>query len=117
MKAIIEHGNVITIEFTNRVIHKDDIITLEKLIDSVRTNFNHANILILITQLETVSLKACLESCKMLIENRKDINKIAVVSNKEIYNIGTKIDNLFTPWKEQYFDISDINDAWDWVKH
>jgi len=117
MKAIIEHGNVITIEFTNRVIHKDDITTLEKLIASVRINFDHANILILITQLKSVSLKACLESCKMLINNRKDVNKIAVVSDKEVYKIGTKIDNLFTPWKEQYFDISEISHAWQWVKH
>lgn len=116
MKALIEHGNIIAVEFTNHIIQKDDIVILEDLINSVKTNHNHVNILILITQLESITFKACLESLKLLIEDRKDIKKIAVISNKSIYNLGTKIDNLFTPWKEHYFDIDELDNAWEWLK-
>ena len=116
MKIILENRNVISVELLNEKIRKKDIEDLEKAIYSVHKKFEHVNIIILISSLKGITLAANIEAIKMQATNKGVIHKIAVVSNNNLYNIGVKIDNLFTPWKEKYFSSEDLDDAWEWLK-
>lgn len=116
MKIILQNKNIISVELLNEKITKKDIKNLEKAIDSVHEKFKHVNIIILISKLKGITLAANIEAIKMLGSEKGVIKKIAVVSDNNLYSIGVKIDNLFTPWKEKYFSSADLNEAWEWLK-
>ena len=116
MKIIMEHKNIISVELLNEKLRKKDIENLERAIDSVHEKFEHVNIIILISKLKGITLAANIEAIKMLGTEKGVIKKIAVVSDNNLYNIGVKIDDFFTPWIEKYFSSADLDDAWEWLK-
>lgn len=116
LKIISENENVISVELLNEKIIKKDIEHLEKAIDSIHQKFNIVNIIILLSDLKSITMAANIEAIKMLSKKKGIINKIAVVSDNNLYSLGIKIENLITPWKEKHFSSAELDEAWEWLK-
>ena len=113
---ITGNRNIISVELIGEKIGKEDILGLEEAIEHLRQSYNHVNIIILLSKFKGSSLEANIEAIKMVGKEKDIIKKIAVVSDSMLVNIGIKIENWVTPWKEKYFSSADLDEAWEWVK-
>jgi len=111
------YDNLISIEFTDEKVSQENIQHLESAIEQLHKNTNDIHLIILLGMHTKPSLKALYESLKLIKDEHKPIHKIAVVSHRELIKAGIAIDNMILPWQEKYFDIEDIDKAWEWITH
>lgn len=112
----MQHENIISVQITNGKITKENIVELEELIEFVHNNYEHINIILLLSGTPGLTLSANVEALKMYFKTKDIIKKIAVVSDKKWIDIATKLENMVTPWEERYFPSTELDDAWEWVK-
>jgi len=65
------------------------------------------------------SQKAGIEDVKWIITHMKKLHRIALVSDSNVWQWLVKIDSYFAKMVgigEKYFDSSEIDKAWAWVK-
>jgi hypothetical protein len=60
------------------------------------------------------SLKAMYEDASYLLKNIKNFDRMAIVGDKKWEEILVKADSLV--YGEKYFDISQLDEAWDYVE-
>ena len=61
-----------------------------------------------------------IEDLKWVMKNMKKLDKIAVVSDSNVWKWLVALDSPFAQLigiSEKHFELSELNDAWDWVKH
>jgi len=61
---------------------------------------------------------AGIDDIKWLIKHMRKFNKIAIVTDKNIWKWLVTVDSVFAKMvgiNEEYFETSEINKAWDWL--
>jgi hypothetical protein len=61
-------------------------------------------------------LKAALEDLKLTPQYVKDVERLAVIGHESWHDWLAKATRLFTRGEVRYFDASDLDEAWRWVK-
>lgn len=112
----IRHENIISVQITNGKITKENIQELEEVIKILNNNYEHINIILLLAGTLGLTLSANVEALRLFFKTKDVIKKIAIVSDKKWIEFGTKVENFVTPWKEEYFPSTELDDAWEWVK-
>jgi len=112
----IRHENVISVQITNGKITKENIQELEEAVEFLHNNYEHINLILLLSGTLGLTLSANIEALRMYFKTKDTIKKIAVVSDKKWIEYGTKLENMVTPWEEKYFPSTELDDAWEWVK-
>lgn len=109
------YKNVISIELTGENITKEQIEKIEETVAALHEKIEDVHFIILVGAHSHMSIKAIYEALKLVIKERKFIHKIAIVAHSNFIKVGAKLDNLTLPWQEKYFDIDEVNEAWNWI--
>ncbi len=109
------HSNVISIELTNEKVTQEHIKKIDDTIAELHKKTDNLHFIVLVTPHTKISLDGILEVLKMAIKDRKFIRKVAIVGDSQLLKVGIAMDNAVLPWQEKYFDIDNLNDAWQWV--
>jgi hypothetical protein len=96
-------------------ITKDEINVIDNGIEFMLTEIDKVNLMIFINA-KGESLGALLKEFQVGIKYWNKIKKIAFIGDKKHWKTIVAFDNLFTKFKEKYFDIDDMNTAWKWLK-
>lgn len=98
------------------IISQFEIDIIEKGIEETLLNYSKVNLMININ-VEGESLGSFIKEFSVGIKYWNKIDKIAYVGDKKKHlKFLVEIDNLFTKFKEKYFDIDEIDKAWNWLK-
>ena len=108
--------NLLRIEVKEEIT-QEEIIELDKKVKTLHEKYDLVNIMLLITHHSQISFKAVYETLKLAINEGKAINKVAIISDRKFIKLGVQLDNLLLPWKERYFYIDSIDEAWNWIEH
>ena len=111
------HKNVISVELTDEKVTQHHIQQLEKAVEELHEKTNDIHIIILLGSHTKGSLKMLYEALKFIKKEHKTIHKIAVVAHSTFIKAGVAMDNMVLPWQEKYFDIENLEDAWQWITH
>jgi len=124
MFAVLDgsEGNVLGVEISGAYT-KNDVEAFEKAFESSLKSVDKVNVLVKIDALEVGSseFSAFWEDCRYSLKHIDQIGRIAIVGHSRIEAILTKMDNLFLAdskkgREERYFDVSDIDQAWDFAR-
>ncbi len=98
----------------------DDIITEQEIsiigdgIEEKLKDVEKVNLMLYIN-VEGETFGSFVKEFQLGVKYWSKINKIAYLSNKKNWNTLIAIDNLFTKFKEKYFDIEEVDKAWEWI--
>ncbi len=125
MYKILEgsEGNVLGVEVIGGYLKKD-VEELKKICDDkIAEGHGKLNFLMKIDQLDfgKSELSAFYEDSKYALSHMKNLRHIAVVGNSKLEKTLIELDNklLGKPKKERiekYFDVGDMDKAWDFVR-
>ena len=124
MFAVLDgsEGNVLGVEISGAYT-KNDVGAFEKAFESCLKSGDKVNVLVKIDGLEIGSSEfgAFWEDSRYALKNLDKIGHIALVGHSRIEEILTKMDNMFfvdskKGREEKYFDVSEIDKAWEFVR-
>ncbi|MGO3719874.1 MAG: STAS/SEC14 domain-containing protein [Mesonia hippocampi] len=95
-------------------ITEEDIKTIDTGIAFMFSEIDHVNLMIYIN-VEGESIKAMINQFQIGAKYWNKINRIAYVADKKHWQTIIAFDNLFTKFKEKYFDVDDMDNAWKWI--
>jgi len=99
----------------DKYVTKDEITAIDEGIEFMLSEFDTINLMICINA-KGESFDAFLKEFQLGLKYRNKINKIAYIADKKHWKILVAVDNFFVKFKEKYFDIDDIDNAWKWLK-
>ncbi len=108
-------GNVIGLKATGKLVDADYKELIPKF-DAKIEEVGKVNVLFDMTELEGWSCKAMLDDAEFGIKHRKEIGKIALLGNKKWEKDAVVLAKPFYGEKMKFFDESDEQAAWDWLK-
>lgn len=119
----ISEKNILLLEAYGGFTEVDEKYCQKLFSNKLDKGFKTVNILIKIDELKITqsSLKALLEDMVWALRNYKKMGRMAIVANSAIIKHLVAIDNLFFANKqegreERYFDISEIEEAINYIK-
>lgn len=96
-------------------ITKEEIIIIDEGIEFMLSEIGKVNLMICINA-KGESLAALIKEFQLGIKYWNKINKIAYVADKKHWKTLVAMDNFFAKFKEKYFDIDDMDNAWKWLR-
>lgn len=109
------HSNVITVELTDEKVTEQHIQQLEKVVEELHEKTDRVCLLILLGSHTKATIKMFFEAFGFIKKEHKMIYKIAIVADSKLVKTGVALDNLVLPWKEKYFPIENLEEAWSWI--
>ena len=107
------HGNVIGLEAVGEITEKD-IAEWEAKINKAIKKYGTVNWLFVLKTTKFESLKSMYSDMKWLLKNYVHFGKMAIVGDKKWQKLMVKADRL--AYGEKYFDISQLDEAWDYIE-
>ncbi|GAB6038479.1 hypothetical protein JCM15519_30380 [Fundidesulfovibrio butyratiphilus] len=116
-------NNILAVEISGGYT-KNDVDELKKIFEAVLAKGQtKVNFLVKIDRMSIRESEfgAFVEDARYALSHIKEIGLIAVVGKSDVQKFLTKVDNLVfgSPEKgriEKYFDVADLQSAWDFVK-
>jgi hypothetical protein len=105
--------NIFGFKIVGELTDNDMNKVIPKLTASIK-EYGGINMLIDMTEYEKQSTTRFFDDISLAIGHRKDIDRISIVGNKLWQKILAKTSSVFFKG-QKYFDISDIDKAWEWV--
>ena len=124
MFAVLDgsEGNVLGVELSGAYT-KNDVEAFEKAFEGCLKSGDKVNLLVKIDGLNIGSSEfgAFWEDCRYSLKNIDKIGLIAVVGHSRFEEILVKMDNMFFAdskkgREERYFDVSEIDKAWEFAR-
>ncbi|HHC79633.1 MAG TPA: STAS/SEC14 domain-containing protein [Flavobacteriia bacterium] len=109
------HTNTLVYEL-EEFISQYELDIIDKGIETVLKDFDTVNLMLYIN-VEGENLASFIKAFQLGIKYWDKINKIAYIGDKKKWKTLIAIDNIFTKFKEKYFDIDEIAKAWDWINN
>jgi hypothetical protein len=106
-------GNVFGFEATEG-ISESDVRDVASQLDEAIKIYGKINWLFVMKTVKYTSLRAMYEDMMWLLKNLKHFDRMAVVGDKKWEELLIKADGLV--FGEKYYDISQIDDAWEYVE-
>jgi hypothetical protein len=111
-------GSVLGFEITGKVSAEEEKEWIAKIEQNIEQH-GTLSILVVLDENAGWSIDAGIEDLKWILTHMKSLNKIAIVSTSKIWKWLVSIDSLFAPLVgigEKHFDVSEIEDAWKWIR-
>lgn len=74
------------------------------------------NMLFVIKNIRGYGFREFAADVSFCLRHWNDIERLAVVSNRDWWKAATSVENLLTPWEERYFDLHELDSAWRWIE-
>ena len=110
-------GNNLAYEITGKVSAEDEKAWIEEL-NKITEAYEKFNVMIVLGEHTSWGIEAGVADIKWIIEHMKKFNKIAFVAESSVWKWLIKVDSFFASFvgiDEKYFDVKDVNEAWEWV--
>ena len=115
-------NNVLAIQVIDGFTETDETLCQKFFKEKLNQGYNQVNVLVKLDELNIShsSIKAFMEDIIWVLRNYKNIGHLAIVAHSGILKALVPIDNLFFQRAskgryERYFDISQIEDAFEFV--
>ncbi len=116
-------GNVVGVEISGEYT-KNDVEDLEKIFeDKVAEGHDRLNLLFKIDNLNIgkIHLNAFIEDSRYALKHMDQMRHLAIVGNSKLEKVLVELDNKLLGKKkeeliEKYFDVADIDKAWEFVR-
>lgn len=105
----------IAIEFEGAATHKD-AMKIDKIIQEKFAAKGKFNIYAIISEREGASFEGLEESMKVNMDAWHHFHKFAVISSSHIKEKSAEIEKLLPKLEVKYFQLDEMNDAWDWIQ-
>ncbi len=105
--------NVFGFKIVGELTDNDMNNIVPKLLESIK-KYGKVNMLIDMTEYGKQSTSRFFDDISLAIGHRNDIERISIVGNKLWQKILAKTSSVFFKG-QKYFDIDDIDKAWNWV--
>ncbi|UCE88394.1 MAG: STAS/SEC14 domain-containing protein [Pseudomonadota bacterium] len=112
-------GNVLGFEITSKVSLDEEKEWIGKFDKAIEDN-GKVSALVVLGEDASWGVKAGLEDLKWVMKHMKQLDKIAVVSDSNVWKWLVALDSPFAKLvgiSEKHFEPSELDDAWTWVKH
>ena len=109
------HSNTLVYEL-EEFISQYEIAIIDKDIETILQEFNKVNLMLYIN-VAGENLGSFIKEFQVGIKYWNKINKIAYIGDHKKWATLVFIDNFFTKFKERYFEVDDIANAWDWINN
>ena len=112
------YENNVAFEVSGTVTAEDEAAFLKSL-DEVLEKYEKLNTMIVLKEGARWGLDSGKADLKWLIRHMDNFNKIAIVANSTTWKVLVTIDSFFAKFidiHEKYFDVEDVNEAWEWVR-
>jgi hypothetical protein len=114
--------NTLAFEVIENFSETDEKLAQKFFKEKLEKGFKTVNILVKIDEYKVskTDAKAFFEDIIFILRNYKDLGHLAIVAHSKILKVLVPIDNLFFERaskgrKEQYFDVSQLDEAYDFV--
>ncbi len=115
-------NNVLAVEVIDGFTETDEKICQKFFNEKLEQGYDQVNILVKLDEMKIShsSTKAFFEDMIWVLRNFKKLGHLAIVAHSKVLKAVVPIDNLFFERaskgrKEQYFDVSQIDEAFDFV--
>ena len=109
-------GDIIAIKAVGKLVDADYKETVPKLEAMIEEAGGQAKFLFDMTELKGWSLKAALDDAAFGIKDRKKMVKLAAIGNKRWEKDAFKLCAPICQGEIKYFDESEREQAWKWIK-
>ena len=112
-------GRVIGFEITSKVSLEEQKEWAGKL-DKAIAEHEKVSALAVLGEDAGFGVKAGIEDLKWVMKNMKKLDRIAVVSDSSVWKWLVALDTPFAKLvgiSEKHFELSELDEAWRWVKH
>ncbi len=120
----IFENNILALEVIDGFTEADEKFAQKLFNEKLEKGFETINILVKIDEykLSKTSTKAFFEDVIFILRKFKNLGHIAIIAHSKILKIMVPIDNLFFERsskgrEERYFDISQIDQAWEFINN
>ena len=108
-------GNVIGFKIGDHIT-AEDVLTMSSIMADAIAASGKIRLLIEIEGFRHMDVEALLEKLKFARDHSRDIERIALVSDRTWIKAWFKVGGLFTQAEGEHFNRSDMEAAWDWVR-
>jgi len=115
-------SNIIAVEVIDGFTETDERICQKFFNEKLEQGFDTVNVLVKLDEMKIshTSTKAFFEDIVWALRNFKKLGHLAIVAHSKVLKAAVPIDNLFFERaskgrKEQYFDVSQIDEAFEFV--
>lgn len=105
-------------EIKGKVSLEDEKSWIARL-DDIADTYEKLNVMIVLGENASWGLEAGLADIKWISQHMDKFNKIAIVAESDIWKWLIKADSFFAKFigiRELYFNMSNMDEAWEWVK-
>lgn len=111
-------GSVLGFEITSKVSLTEEKAWIAR-IEKVLSEHEKISVLVILDEQAGWGIDAGIEDLKWIMSHMKQIKKIAIVSERPVLKWLVAIDSQFAKLVgigEKHFELSQLADAWSWVK-
>ncbi len=105
-------GNVVAIEISGK-LESRELQQLEPKVEAIIEEYDEVNILVILREFRGYHLVNLWEDMKLGTRYIDKVNRVAIAGHESWEKMVTSI---LQPLGIRYFDISRVEDAWQWVK-
>jgi hypothetical protein len=110
------HNNTISVKFIGEKITRTEMTQLYHEIEQLSASHPRINVLMLLGHQQKLNVLSFCESFREAHQLSKFISKVAIISDHHM-ELGAALTTTFFHWKEKYFNIDHINQAWEWLNN
>jgi len=96
-------------------VTEKDIIHIDNGIEFILSLYDIVNLMIYLNA-KGEGLSTFIKEFQLGTKYSKYIHKIAFISDKKYWDLLVFLDNISTRYKEKYFDVDDVANAWNWIE-
>ena len=111
------YENNLAFEITGKVSKEEEEAWIARL-DVITDTYEKFNVMIVLGDNASWGFEAGLADIKWIAKHMDKFNKIAIVAESDVWKWLIKVDSFFAKFigiKELYFNMSNLEAAWDWV--
>ncbi|MEZ4917088.1 MAG: STAS/SEC14 domain-containing protein [Chitinophagales bacterium] len=116
-------GNTLALEVIDSFTETDEKFAQKLFQEKLDQGFDHVNVLVKLDEMKISksSAKAFMEDTIFTLRNYKQLGHLAIVAHSNVMKALVPVDNLFFERAskgrlERYFDVSQMDEAFDFVK-
>ncbi|ANU26680.1 STAS/SEC14 domain-containing protein [Planococcus versutus] len=105
----------IAIEFEGTATH-EDAMKIDRIIQEKFADKGKFNIYAIINNVEGPAFSGLEESMQVNMKAWHQFHKFAVISANSLPEQSAEVENLLPKLQVKYFNLDEMNDAWDWIQ-
>ena len=109
-------GNIVALTMNGEITEKD-LENISSILDEAIKKYGSISLLLIVEHYETYFSSASLyEDLKFAHLHSENIERMAVVGDRAWKSTWVALFGLFSGFSAQYFDKSEMNEAWNWLQ-